>query len=410
MNRYAVRGLVFLCLLLGASSALGQQKKTSNSPQITAKFGKGVVLTAADSSFNMKINFRMQNLATYSRRLDDLSLPGESAFMIRRSRIKAEGFMFSPKLKYKTELGLSNRDFESTQRGEDVDNPGPILDMVIKWQFAPGFELWFGQTKLPGNRERLVSSGNLQFVDRSLINSRFTTDRDAGFWLVHQMGERFIVRNTIALTSGEGKNRSVAKNPNTKANGLAYSYRLEILPFGAFSKKGNYTEGDLQREAKPKLAIAGAFSYNDNAVRSQGQLGNYFHNGETRDLKTLFVDYIFKYKGFSSMGEFAILDADNPISIEQENITASPVYAFKGMGYNFQTSYLFANNFEIAGRFSRAVPHADITDLKKTQTDFTLGLSRYIVGHKLKAQADLTHSTSGTKQSLIGRFQVEVQF
>ena len=37
------------------------------------------------------------------------------------------------------------------------------------WNFYENFELWAGQTKLPGNIERVISSGNLQQVDRSLI-------------------------------------------------------------------------------------------------------------------------------------------------------------------------------------------------------------------------------------------------
>ena len=53
------------------------------------------------------------------------------------------------------------------------------------WNFHENFELWVGQTKLPGNRERVISSANLQQVDRSLLNSRFNIDRDFGFQLRH---------------------------------------------------------------------------------------------------------------------------------------------------------------------------------------------------------------------------------
>ena len=38
------------------------------------------------------------------------------------------------------------------------------------WHFAKNWELWAGQTKLPGNVERVISSGDLQLVDRSLLN------------------------------------------------------------------------------------------------------------------------------------------------------------------------------------------------------------------------------------------------
>jgi hypothetical protein len=42
----------------------------------------------------------------------------------------------------------------------------------------------FGQTKLPGNNQRVVSSGSLEFTDRTINNSRFNIDRDFGLFLI----------------------------------------------------------------------------------------------------------------------------------------------------------------------------------------------------------------------------------
>jgi hypothetical protein len=47
------------------------------------------------------------------------------------------------------------------------------------------YENWtigFGQTKLPGNNQRVVSSGSLEFTDRTINNSRFNIDRDFGLF------------------------------------------------------------------------------------------------------------------------------------------------------------------------------------------------------------------------------------
>jgi len=83
--------------------------------QITApKFGKGLQIMAQDSSFSMKIGFRFQTLfvGEYNLADDDFgSLENrESRIFIRRSRLKFGGYAFTPKLKYKAELALSNRD------------------------------------------------------------------------------------------------------------------------------------------------------------------------------------------------------------------------------------------------------------------------------------------------------------
>ena len=47
----------------------------------------------------------------------------------------------------------------------------------------------------------LVSSGNLQIVDRSLLNSRFNIDRDMGIQLRHHsnLSDNFIVREIVSL-------------------------------------------------------------------------------------------------------------------------------------------------------------------------------------------------------------------
>ena len=129
-----------------------------------------LTLIGKDSTWSMKIGARMQflTIAQWDSNADGLSNPA-SSFLVRRARLKFNGFAFSPKLKYKMELGLSNRDIGGAS--EFTNNaPRYILDAVLKWNFHENFELWVGQTKLPGNRERVVSSGNLQMVDRSLLN------------------------------------------------------------------------------------------------------------------------------------------------------------------------------------------------------------------------------------------------
>src|SRR5690554_4157139 len=107
-----------------------------------------------------------------------------SYFGIRRARLKFDGFAYTPKLTYKIEVGLANDDIDGIS---EHSNHAPLLllDAVAKWNFYKNFELWLGQAKLPGNRERLISSGDLQFVDRSLLNSHFNIDRETAFQLHH---------------------------------------------------------------------------------------------------------------------------------------------------------------------------------------------------------------------------------
>src|SRR5690606_15354538 len=100
-------------------------------------FGKGIInITSQDSSFSMKLGLRIQTLYTGSWNINDTSGidKGTSNFSIRRARIKFDGFAFTPKLEYKIEIGLSNRDIGKVDERTGYA-PRLIYDAVVKWNF-----------------------------------------------------------------------------------------------------------------------------------------------------------------------------------------------------------------------------------------------------------------------------------
>lgn len=368
--------LMFLCYFPIQAQSLNEQS-----------FGKGLInFTAADSSFTVKFAPRIQTRFQSAWNHDGNNYgDAEYNFLVRRARFKFDGWAFSPKLKYKLELGLSNRDIS----GASVYNrntPRYILDAVVMWHFAPGFELWAGQTKLPGNIERVVSSGNLQLIDRSILNSKFNIDRDMGVQLryKHKIGQ-MLVREKLAVSQGEGRNITEGN-----LGGLQYTSRLELLPFGAFAKKGDYSQSDLVRESSLKLMIAATYDLNQNAVKNRSNMGSYMvlDDGSLfeTDITTVFVDAMLKYRGFSVMAEYADRQAANPIAINSDGSTASIVQV--GNATNVQASYLFKNNFELTGRHS-SISYGAVTG-KGNEVVYTAGASKYVVGHKLKIQSDLS--------------------
>ena len=395
---------IWLCLiLLISSSAISQE---TNSPT----FGKGLFnLVGKDSSWTMKIGARMQILAISNWDAVDGSLVNpEQSFLIRRSRLKFDGYAYSPKLEYKLELGLSNRDMSGTSRFTS-DSPRYVMDAVIKWNFHKNFVLWFGQTKLPGNIERVISSANLMQVDRSLVNSRFNIDRDIGFQLRHHhyLSDTFLVREIFALSQGEGRNVTTGN-----LGGHQYTTRLELLPFGDFLSDGDYKGSDQKREETPKLMLAATYDVNSNAVRERSNQGNYMFtdNGfyET-NINTLFVDAMFKYDGFSFMVEYAHRTASDPLAKNSDGTLTGDVVQI-GNGINLQTGYLFKNNWEVSGRFTNIELDREITG-SNPQSQYTLGLSKYIVGHSLKVQTDLSYLSENTGQDgLMYRLQLDLHF
>jgi len=396
-------------LILGLFSffSYSLHAQESNAPA----FGKGLFnLVGKDSSFTMKIGARMQILAISEGQdgSDGFLSDNETNFLVRRARLKFDGYAYSPKLRYKLELGLSNRDISGVSEFTR-NTPRYILDAVVMWNFYENFELWFGQTKLPGNIERVISSGNLQQVDRSLVNSRFNIDRDMGFQLRHHfdLTDKFVIREKIAFSQGEGRNIT-----DGNLGGYQYTGRLEFLPFGEFISKGDYSGSDLKREETPKLMFAVNYDINQDAVKTRSNLGSYMLNDtglyETT-INTFFFDGMFKYNGFSFMWEYANRDAEDPIATNSDG-TATGDVVWVGDGINLQGGYLLPSNWEVSGRYTNIKLDEGITG-RSPESQYTLGLSKYIVGHKLKVQTDLSYlSVDNGTNEIMFRLQLDVHF
>jgi hypothetical protein len=374
-------------------------------------FGKGLLnFVAKDSTFSVKFAPRIQvrSNSSWDYTGDEYDSP-EYNFIVRRARLKFDGFAYSPKLKYKIELGLSNRDISGANQF-NRNTPRYILDAVIMWNFAKNWELWAGQTKLPGNVERVVSSGNLQLIDRSLLNSRFNIDRDLGLQLRHKskLGGKVVLREKFAITQGEGRNVTEGNE-----GGLQYTARVELLPFGTFKSKGDYVQSDLKREQSSKLMLAFTYNFNQDAVRERGFAGDYMIRTDgsiyATDQTTIFVDAMYKYNGFSFMGEYAKRTANNEIATEIDGRTPTGDVVLTGNALNLQAGYLFDNNVEIAGRFT-SVNYEAITNASPVK-QYTLGFNKFVVGHKLKVQSDLTFTNvDGNKDNITFRLGFDLHF
>ncbi|MCG8307793.1 MAG: OprO/OprP family phosphate-selective porin [Cytophagales bacterium] len=317
-------------------------------------------------------------------------IESEKDLYFRRVRFKSDGHLFNPKFGYKLEIDLIG---------------AQVLDAYVKWNFYRNFEIWAGQTKLRGNRERVISSQELQFVDRSLLNAKFTLDRDIGVWLMHQFNAGHgTFRQVLSVSKGEGL-AIWQENPAPIEKGLDYTARLEYLPFGDFIGKGDYKGSDLEREPTPKLALGLTFDYNNNAVKSRGQTGSVTDN--KANIRSWISDLMFKYMGFSFMSEYV----DRKIHNYREQTTAQ--YNdfvndfYTGKAFNAQSGYVFGNNYEIAGRYTEVCPQqgSPFPDL----TQYTIAFSKFIVGHKIKVQTDFSWLQEESKPTThIYRFQFEL--
>lgn len=402
--------IIFLALFILSFSLNAQvnieQTKHDNDLKLSAlpyySFGKGVGLTSPDSLFQFNIRFRMQNRVSYIE--NDGEKPGYDG-QIRRLRLRFDGYVINPKFLYAIQLSFAPGDVGEIHEGENINI---IRDAVFFYRPNKNWNISFGQTKLPGNRQRVNSSGGLQLTDRTINNAKFTIDRDFGFQ-IHNMNEfrdKFSYNFKAAFTTGEGRNSTEKAD-----DGIAATGKIELMPFGAFTKDGTYFEGDVVREKKPKLLISGAFQQNNHARRTQGQLGNDLF--EKRTMKSVLLDGMFKYNGWAAMMSYMSRSTtENAVTFNPDDATETS-YVFVGNGFDYQASYITKSNYEFIARYSIQNVAKDIQTLAPNTREISFGVTKYIWEHAFKLQAEinfdkLEYFNGTTKNNWYARLQVEI--
>ena len=355
-------------------------EQLENLPNI--EVGKGITFRPKDNSYELTIRFRMQNMV--GLHFNDKFSLSETEAQIKRLRLRFDGYLFSPKFIYSIQLGFSPYDAENRPNGQ----MNIIRDAIVYFRPNSDWNLGFGQTKLKTNRARINSSSALQFVDRSIVNSEFGGDRDFGFFGEYHYGthEGFALAALASVTMGEGRNWG-----SSDVAGLDYTGRLELFPFGRFHAKGEYTEGDTEYEERVKLMIAGGYSFNHNAVLTQGFKGDMLPDGTSRNIGSYYADLVLKYRGFAFNADYMgrhLPGSGNPLFGD------NGTFIYTGCGVNVQASYLFDRKWEVALRNSTMMPDERVSPLLgyRTWNQSTIGVTRYIIGHSLKVQLDLSYN------------------
>lgn len=377
-----------LCLRLGA------QNESDEHPLL--RIDQGISIQQ-DSSFLLNLRFRMQNRFGYLSQLDDTTAPGYD-IRVRRLRLRLDGFALSPKLSYYIQLSFSAGDQDQIE-GFALNI---VRDAMVYYEPTSSLYIGLGQGKLPGNRQRVISSGNLQMPERSYANQFYTLDRDVGFFMYKTFTSRSqLFKVKAAITAGEGR---ISGFSNTA---LAYTLRIEYLPFGSFRNTGDYSEGDLEYEVSPRLSIGITYSLNQRALRVGGQLGKPL--GSPADITTLIADAIFKYRGWAVSGEafYRIIYPYNPSDVSVLSI-------YSGYAWNLQASKVWNGRHEISLRWTEVQPLHTRRDFQAFWRTRAVGYSYYIKGHRIKAQLYLgiddrtaTLSLPGLRNRLSALFQVE---
>lgn len=369
-------------LLALTTSRMGIVTKAQQGTSVVFDPEEGL-LFERDSTFTLLFRFRMQDRASLFHTAGARTQENTSQFQIRRFRLKLEGYTLTPRLEYKFQLGLSERDMNV---GDGYSPPNTMLDASVFYKLAPHITIGFGQGKLPVGRQAIVSSGEMELPKLPLANSAFALDRDIGYFLVQELApDQQHVRMHGSVSHGEGR-ATGGSDP-----GLCNTGRLEWLPLGKFTEEGDHAEGDLYREPKPKFSLAAAYSSDRNARRARAQSGPRFPDDEGRTIGRFFIDALFKHKGWSWQSEYNQRFVDGTPAV-QDTATLVWTAVNEGWGFTSQMGRMNSERSQVVARYSM-VRYEGPAELQYSDRDeATLGYSYYLNGHRIKLQSALTYN------------------
>ena len=349
-----LRSVPLLALLMVAGSSPLEAAEGSWGK---AGYDKGFKFESADGNFTLKMSNRVQVRFTHE---DPEEGDSEGSFRLRRYKFKLSGMVWEH-WKYKLQASFAGQGDEEIE----IDGTESIIleqDDVLEdawFQYTKNewVQPWMGQGKVFFGRQRLTSSGKLQFVDRAGLTDEAEVSRDIGVGLVGVGLEKKFEYN-VGLYNGNGLN--LTSNDNDE---YAYAARLVWTPFGEYELE----EGALDYPDEPKLALGG------------GMYQNTFTNDadEDLDVDVYGIEAAFKVNGFSAVAEY--FDIESDLETEDGEIDSGYV----------QVGYLFPNKkFELAGRYAFSDPDDSTGSIEEVRTT-GVAFSYYISKHDFKVQADI---------------------
>ena len=331
-------------------------------------FGEGISFTADNGSM-IKLSGYAQPHAEIKNYNDLEENSSSNRFRLRRLRLRFDGQASNPKFAYRFQVDLSG----SSETGEATGDF--LLDAYVSYDITNRIKVIFGQRSThTDNRELFMNSNSLQLVERSRLTSAFSSIREFGLFLSGNFrlnGQGSYLRPYFVLTNGDGIN-----NFDKDLGGLKIGGRIDFLPFGLFTNKGQFRQIDVMRELTPKFVIGVNYSHNSGMSSRRGRnSGSILYLNELGqqslpDYTKYGIDFLFKYNGFSALGEYVKSSSTVPTDIiervRNDGSTSSSFLVngvqdiesyvngrmMLGEAYNIQMGYLFKSGITIDSRYT----------------------------------------------------------
>jgi len=337
--------------------------------------GKGFEFHFFDDKYLLQIDFRGQFRASYP--YDDFPVlstdfdADKASFEINRARIKIGGYVYKPYFTFY---------FEQDIKGAN------LLDFRAQIEKFPFLKLRVGQWKVRYSRERRISSGNQQGMERSLINRVFTIDRQQGVSLYGNLKGNGSANFNYWATVLTGMGRGTSSNDDSN---LMYMLRLQWNPNGEHLK---FSGSDVENHQKFTSIIAVAGVTNTSPYTAFSTIGGEqlygFEDGIDGQYKIdqLMLETAFKYKGLSWQQELHCKNIKDNVNLKETTLIGN----YFQLGYFFHHAFpKFPQLLEIFARQAFYDPNTEIDN--NNNYEYTLGLNWFFKKHKNKLTFDYSY-------------------
>ena len=364
---------------------------------LRVSYNNGLIVESSDGNYKLRLQLRLQFRYSYPFsatpvRVGDFDGQTLNSFAVTRGRFKIGGHAYRPWLQYYVEY-----DFPSSR----------LLTWRVTLQAMEWLQFRLGQYKAPFNRERVVSSGKQQFVERSIVTPVFTVDRQQGVTVFGRFAAGSFIDSRYWVSVFTGTGRGALGNDDDKMMWLA-AYQWNFL---GRDMEVTYTDVTYHEEPVGAFILAGVTNRSPYTRFSSGGGGELpgFEPGEPGQYRVRQWNWqlAFKYRGLSFDHEY-----HNKTVIDHVNGTTTRMKGgFAQAGYFFHDLFPgIPRPLEIMVRYAFVDP--DLSTAGNWRKEYTAGLNWFFSGHNNKITLDASYITleEGAGHAMLGDVQFRLQW
>ncbi|MSR28359.1 MAG: hypothetical protein EXS03_02140 [Phycisphaerales bacterium] len=361
----------------------------------TAGWDKGFFLSSADGNFSLRFVGSMQTRYAYNYQPPenqvasggDPIVVNEWGFEMRRVELEFLGHIIDPSWEYKVKLSFnSNNAVVQTGAGvQTTSNAAVLEDAYVRKDLGNGFGLRVGQFKSNYDFEETISGTALQFAERTLLNSYFSTK----FIQAVQLEYRNDFVRVLANYNDGGGNRNVSAIGAEVNVEWATAGRVDWKLMGDWTQFREFTSW---RSSDMAILLGGAYNW-QRGGGSNAFNPNYVGNSDGINISYT-GDANLRYDGFSLFG--AVLGNTFYARPDGEASVTS-------LGAIVQGAYHLTDDLEVMARFEYLNVSGGTTSVAATPSAinaqrlniYTVGANYYIDKNKVKLTADVGYVVGG---------------